>query len=153
MTGARAAPPRPKQAGPHRKKVTLALESEDVIRVMSSQFQKGDRAKFFEFPSAVYTMHQFDRVLGAGGRDIGLSTWVGYSANEGRALTLAMLDAEHVEPGTQVTLLWGEENGGSSKPTVERHVQTEIRATVSPAPYSEVARDGYADSWRTRQFA
>lgn len=141
-----------KQAGPHRKKVTLALESEDVIRVMSSQFQKGDRAKFFEFPSAVYTMHQFDRVLGSGGKDVGLSTWVGYSANEGRGLTLAMLDEEYAKPGTQVTLLWGEQDGGSSKPTVERHIQTEIRATVSPAPYSEVARDAYADSWRTRQF-
>jgi syringate O-demethylase len=142
-----------KQAGPHKKKVTLALDSEDLVRIMSSYFQKGDRAKFFEFPSAVYTMHQFDRVLGAGGKDVGLSTWVGYSANEGRGLTLAMLDEEHAKPGTQVTLLWGEEDGGSSKPTVERHVQTEIRATVSPAPYSEVARDAYADSWRTRQSA
>jgi hypothetical protein len=30
-------------------------------------------------------------------------------------------------------------------------VQTEILATVSPVPYSEVARDAYADGWRTRQ--
>ena len=54
-------------------------------------------------------------------------------------------------PGTQVELVWGEPNGGTRKPTVEPHVQTTIKATVSPAPYSEVARDGYADSWRSRQ--
>ncbi len=36
-------------------------------------------------------------------------------------------------------LVWGEEGGGSAKPVVERHVQTEIRAVVSPCPYSEVA--------------
>ena len=38
-------------------------------------------------------------------------------------LTLAILDVEHSEPGTQVTFVWGEEGGGSSKPTVERHAQ------------------------------
>jgi syringate O-demethylase len=38
---------------PHRKKVTLALDNEDVLRVISSALQVGDRAKFMEFPSAV----------------------------------------------------------------------------------------------------
>ena len=137
---------------PHRRKVTLALDTEDALRVISSQLQKGDRAKYMEFPSAVYAMHPFDQVL-ADGRLVGLSTWIGYSANEGKMLTLAMVDEEFAAPGTQVTLLWGEPDGGTRKPTVERHVQTEIRATVSPAPYSEVARDSYADSWRTRQTA
>jgi len=48
-----------------------------------------------------------------------------------------------------VKLLWGEPGGGSRKPTVERHVQTEIRAIVSPVPYSEVARISYAPpGWR-----
>ncbi|CAD7340125.1 aminomethyl transferase family protein [Sphingomonadales bacterium 56] len=139
-------------AGPHRKKVTLALDSEDVARVISSAFQKGDRAKYFEFPSAVYSMHPYDSVL-VDGKQVGLSTWVGYSANEGRMLTLAMVDAEYAEPGTKVTLLWGEPDGGTSKPTVEPHIQVEIHATVSPAPYSEVARDSYADGWRTRKTA
>ncbi|MDX9874848.1 MAG: aminomethyltransferase family protein [Spongiibacteraceae bacterium] len=135
---------------PRRKKVTLALDNEDVMRVMSSMFAKKDRAKWFEFPSAVYAMHPYDQVL-VNGELAGLSTWIGYSQNEARMLTLAMVDVEHAEPGTQVTLLWGEENGGTRKPTVEPHVQTEIRATVSPVPYSEVARDHYAEGWRTRQ--
>jgi syringate O-demethylase len=136
--------------GEHRKKVTLALDNEDVMRVLSSMFQKGDRAKYIDFPSAVYAMHPYDKVL-VEGRSAGISTWIGYSSNEGRMLTLAVMDPKHAKPGTRVQLLWGEENGGSSKPTVERHVQTEIHATVSPVPYSEVARDSYADSWRTRQ--
>lgn len=135
---------------PHRKKVTLALESEDVVRTISSAFTRGDRAKFMEFPSAVYSMHPFDAVL-SGGRTVGLSTWIGYSANEGKMLTLAMLEPEFATPGTKVELLWGEPDGGSAKPTVERHVQTPIRAVVAPVPYSEVARDQYADSWRNRQ--
>jgi syringate O-demethylase len=134
----------------HRKKVTLALDNEDVTRVLSSMFQNGARAKYIDFPSAVYSMHPFDQVL-VDGQSAGISTWIGYSSNEGRMLTLAVMDATHSKPGTQVSLLWGEENGGSAKPLVERHVQTEIRATVSPVPYSEVARDSYADGWRTRQ--
>ena len=134
----------------HRRKVTLALETEDVTRSITSQLEKGERAKFIEFPSAVYSMHPYDRVE-ADGKTIGVSTWVGYSPNERRMLTLAMLDEEYAEPGTEVTFVWGEENGGTSKPGVERHVQTEMRAIVSPVPYSEVARKEYAEGWRTSQ--
>ena len=135
---------------PQRRKVTLALDNADVARVMSSSFQNGERAKYIEFPSAVYSMHPFDAVL-ADGKQVGLSTWIGYSANEGKMLTLAIVEEAYAQPGTKVTLLWGEPNGGTRKPTVEPHVQTEIMAVVSPVPYSAVARDSYADSWRTRQ--
>jgi syringate O-demethylase len=127
---------------PHRKKVTLALDSVDVTHAISTLFQKGERAKYFDFPSAVYATLPYDKVL-HDGKVIGISTWCGYSANEGKMLTLAMLDTEYSEPGTEVTFVWGEEAGGSSKPTVERHVQAEIRAIVSPVPYSEVARTAY----------
>jgi syringate O-demethylase len=120
---------------------------------MSSIFDKSDRAKFIEFPSAVYSMHPFDRVL-ASGKTVGLSTWIGYSSNEGKMLTLAMMDEAAARPGTQVTLLWGEPNGGSAKPHVERHVQVEIPAIVSPVPYAEVARELYAPpGWRSQQSA
>ena len=101
-----------------------------------------DRAKYFDWPSAVYAMLPYDRVEKAG-RMIGISTWCGYSFNEGKMLTLAILNAEHAEPGEEVTFVWGEEGGGTAKPTVERHVQTKIRAIVSPVPYAEVARKEY----------
>lgn len=136
--------------GPHRKKVTLALDNEDVMRVQSSALSKGDRAKFMEYPSAVYAMHPFDEVRAEDGSLAGLSTWIGYTANEGKFLTLAMLDAKYAEPGTKVSLIWGEPNGGTSKPTVEPHVQTAIKAVVAAVPYVEAARDNYADGWRTK---
>ncbi len=139
-------------SAPPRKKVTLAIEDEDVLKVTASQFGKGQRGKFMEYPSAVYSMHPFDKVS-VGGKTVGVSTWIGYSSNEGKMLTLAILDAEFAEPGTEVTLLWGEPNGGSSKPTVERHVQMELKAIVSPVPYAEAPRRIYADGWRTRQPA
>ncbi len=132
----------------HKQKVTLALDNEDMMRVLSSLYAEGDRAKYFEFPSAVYAMHPFDEVKNAAGDVIGVSTWVGYSSNEGKMLTLAMIDPDEVEMGKEVKLVWGEPNGGTSKPTVEPHVQTEIKAVISPVPYSNVARTAYADSWR-----
>lgn len=132
----------------HRTKVTLALDDEDVAHTIGTMFQRSGRAKFMDWPSAVYAMHPFDEVT-ADGETVGVSTWIGYSAGEGRMLTLAVLDAEHAEPGTEVTLVWGEEDGGSAKPTVEAHVQTEIGAVVGPVPYVEAVRTSYAPGgWR-----
>ncbi len=74
---------------------------------------------------------------------MGISTWIGYSSNERKMLTLAVLDKEYAEPGTTVSLLWGEPDGGSDKPAVESHRQVELRATVAPVPYSRVAREKY----------
>jgi syringate O-demethylase len=134
--------------GPHRKKVTLALEEADVLKVIGSQIEKGERGKFMEFPSAVYSMHPMDRVM-AGSKTAGISTWIGYSSNERRMLTIAVLEPQYAEPGTEVALVWGEESGGTRKPTVERHKQMEIRAIVSPVPYAETARKSYSDrGWR-----
>jgi syringate O-demethylase len=134
--------------GEHRQKVTLALEDEDVTHTIGTMFQKEDRAKFIDWPSAVYSMHPFDRVT-VDGETVGVSTWVGYSANEGKMLTLAVLEADYAEPGTEVTFVWGEEDGGTAKPTVEPHVQVEIQAVVSPVPYVETVRKSYAPgSWR-----
>jgi vanillate/3-O-methylgallate O-demethylase len=50
-----------------------------------------------------------------------------------------------------LTLVWGEENGGTRKPTVERHTQTEVRVRVAPTPYAHDAREGYHQGWRSRQ--
>jgi syringate O-demethylase len=59
------------------------------------------------------------------------------------------MDEEFAEPGTEVMFLWGEQDGGSRKPTVERHMQTQMRAVVSPSPYVEVVRKAYAPGgWR-----
>ncbi|MGB8362509.1 MAG: aminomethyl transferase family protein [Acidimicrobiia bacterium] len=129
---------------PPRTKVTLALDDADVLNTIGTHFGDGERAKFMEFPSAVYAMHPYDAVL-SGGDTVGISTWIGYSSNERTMLTLAVLDNDHATPGTEVTLLWGEENGGTSKANVERHRQVEIGAVVSPVPYAKVARESYRE--------
>jgi glycine cleavage system aminomethyltransferase T len=129
-------------AKPRRKKVTLVLNPEDVARGISTMFTQGTKTKYFDFPSAVYATLPYDKVE-RNGKTVGVSTWCGYSANESAMLTLAIVDVEHSEPGTPVTFVWGEEGGGSAKPTVERHVQLEIRATVAPVPYAEAARLAY----------
>lgn len=89
----------------------------------------------------LYSSFQFDRVL-VDGQQVGRSAWTGYSANEGALLSLATIDEAYAEPGTEVTVLWGE-NPPTSKPTVEEHVQVTLRATVAPAPIGEYARETY----------
>jgi syringate O-demethylase len=134
--------------GEHRRKVTLALDDDDVMATVGTMLGQGERTKFVDWPSAVYSMHPYDRVT-VDGETVGVSTWIGYSANEGKMLTLAVVDPEFAEPGTEVTFVWGEEDGGTAKPTVEPHVQTEIRAVVSPVPYVEAVRTSYAPGgWR-----
>ncbi len=133
---------------PERKKVTLAWNGEDVARAMGTMFEKGDPAKYIDLPLSNYATWPYDKVLD-NGRIVGLSTFSGYSWNERSMLSLGIVDVD-VEIGTEVTLVWGEEGGGSSKPVVEPHVQAEIRAIVSPCPYSEVPRTSYAEGWRTK---
>lgn len=130
---------------PQRTKVTLVLNTEDVMKAIATMFQNSGRAKYIDFPSAVYSTWPYDKVT-KNGKTIGISTWIGYSSNEGKMLTLAILSNEHAKVGTDVTFVWGEQPGTGSKPTVEPHVQMEIRATVAPLPYSEVAREAYRET-------
>jgi vanillate/3-O-methylgallate O-demethylase len=133
---------------PSRRKVTLAWNGEDVAHAMQTLFERGDPVKYIDLPLSNYSTWPNDRVTNDG-EQVGVSTFSGYSYNERSMLSLAVVDA-NVAVGTEVTLVWGEENGGSSKPVVERHRQAEIRAIVSPCPYSEVARTSYAEGWRTK---
>jgi glycine cleavage system aminomethyltransferase T len=103
---------------------------------------RGDSAKYIDLPLANYSTLPFDKVL-KNGKIIGVSTYTGYTYNERAMISLGVVDNLHSEVGTEVTLVWGEEGRGSSKPTVERHVQASIRATVAAVPYAQVARIAY----------
>ncbi len=128
-----------------RKKVTLVWNGEDTAKAYGSMFHPGPGAKFINLPMALYDTFHYDRVE-KDGATVGLSTWTGYSANERAILSLAVIDAELAEPGTELTLIWGEDTP-SSKAQVEDHVQVSIRVTVQPAPLTEKARTSYrADS-------
>jgi len=134
---------------PQRKKVTFAWNPTDVTKVFESMFTKpvGERYKYIDLPLSNYASASYDKIL-IGGKLAGLSMFSGYSYNEGSMLSLGIVEHD-VQIGTEVTLVWGEENGGTKKATVERHKQLEIRAVVSPVPYAKTAREEYASGWRT----
>jgi vanillate/3-O-methylgallate O-demethylase len=129
-----------KAEAPHRRKVTLAWKGDDVARVFASLFSDGRTGKYIDLPLSQYATWMYDKVLNKRGDVVGISTFCGYSWNERSMLSLGMLDETYAQPGTEVVLVWGEEGGGSRKPSVEPHVQMEIRATVGPAPYAEAMR-------------
>jgi vanillate/3-O-methylgallate O-demethylase len=132
-----------------RRKVTLAWNPEDMSKIMASLFDPdGDQYKFFDVPLANYASSNFDAVVDADGRTVGVSMFTGYSYNEKQGLSLATIDHE-IPDGTELRVVWGEPNGGTSKTTVEPHKQIDVRVVVSPVPYSRVARETYAEGWRT----
>jgi syringate O-demethylase/vanillate/3-O-methylgallate O-demethylase len=128
---------------PHRVKRALEFNQEDVMRVVASQFDDGPRYKAIEGPVAAYgssTAHQ-DELRSVDGELIGVSQWVGISANERCMISNCYIDEKYAEPGTEVVVVWGEPNGGSNKPQVERHAQTTIRATVSGVPFAKTSKE------------
>jgi vanillate/3-O-methylgallate O-demethylase len=132
-----------------RRKVTLAWNGEDLARVWGSLLNvDGPHYKYFDLPLANYGSANYDAVIDADGRVVGFSMFTGYSANERRGLSLATVDAG-VPEGAELRVVWGEPGGGSRKATVEPHEQTQVRAVVSPVPYSTVARTEYHGGWRT----
>ena len=98
--------------------------------------------KLMELPGGYYAAHFYDQVLREG-RQVGISTYPVYSANERAWISLAMVDQEAATVGSKLNILWGEKNGGTNKPHVEQHRQTEIRAEVNPWPIHEASRRQY----------
>ena len=120
---------------PHRTKVTLAWNNEDVFDVMRrSVGSQQPRTKFISLPIPMYATFENDQVL-LDGKLIGLSQWSCYSSNAGAALSTALIEPEEAIMGREVTLLWGEPN--SKRRTVEAHEPVGIRAKISPVPYFE----------------
>jgi vanillate/3-O-methylgallate O-demethylase len=133
-----------------RKKVTFAWNAEDVLKIFASLLEpERENYKYFDFPNSNYASSTYDSVM-MGGKVVGFSMFGGYSYNERTVLSLGVVDPK-VQIGDVLTLLWGEEQGGTRKTTVEPHVQLEIRVKVSPTPYSQDAREAYHSGWRTRQ--
>ena len=130
------------QDKPHRRKVTLRWNKDDVVRVFASLFNEDDRFKFMDVPASHYATLPYDLVTWEG-KPVGISHYPIYSSNVRSWISLALLDEGAAQVGTEVSIRWGEPDGGTAKPTVERHVQTDIRATVEPCPISITAREVY----------
>ena len=134
---------------PGRRRVTFEWNSEDVGKVIMSAFQPGKEPyKWLDLPLSNYSSSGFDRIMSKN-QLVGLSMFAGYSYNERCMLSLGMVNAG-ISVGDELTLIWGEPNGGTRKSSIERHRQAEIRVRVSPTPFSKEARENYAESWRTK---
>ena len=132
----------------HRKKVTFAWDDKDVARILQSAFlPPGENYKYLDLPLTNYASSSFDKVM-SGGKVVGASMFSGYSWNERKMLSLGFVEEQYVKVGTPLTLVWGEENGGTKKTTVERHKQTELKIVVGPTPYGQQARETYHQGWR-----
>ena len=57
-----------------------------------------------------------------------------YTVNIGGFVSIAMIDEASAVDGTELTVVWGQSDGGASNPFTLPHVQTTLRATVSTQP-------------------
>ncbi|WP_208103998.1 aminomethyltransferase family protein [Modestobacter roseus] len=123
---------REKAANQSRRKVTLVWNDDDVSATITSSLFGDEPGRFLTLPTPMYATFESDAVLD-GDRNIGVSQWSAYSANAGHVISEALVDTSLAEPGTELTLLWGEPD--SQRRTVDAHQVREIRVTVAPAPY------------------
>jgi vanillate/3-O-methylgallate O-demethylase len=131
-----------------RRKVTLEWNAEDLGKLLAAPLGPAPGYQFFDLPNANYGSSNFDSVVDASGKVVGLSMFTGYSANERAGLSLATVNPD-VPVGAEVSVIWGEPDGGSKKTTVQPHEQCTVRAVVSPAPYSKVVQESYHAGWRS----
>jgi vanillate/3-O-methylgallate O-demethylase len=111
-----------------RVKVTLVFNVEDVRNVMGADS---------EFVLS-YSRHRVE----AGSVLTGMTYHSASLDPLGSVLSLALIDKQHAEPGTEVTVVWGEHPGLGTSPDADLGFPR-IRATVQPAPYNEYARTRY----------
>lgn len=118
---------------PQRTKVSLFWDRDDTAEIFQSLFRDGETYKLFDLPYPGWAIAHYDEVR-AEGDTVGVSKWPAYNYNERSVISMAAIDRERSEPGTELTLEWGEPDASARKPQVERHVATEIGVTVGPVP-------------------
>ena len=64
------------------------------MKVMASLFDEGDLYKYIDLPLSNYTSASYDKIVGTGGKTVGLSMFAGYSYNERSMLSLGVVDAD-----------------------------------------------------------
>ena len=112
-------------------KVTFAWDADDVARVHPLD-ASSPAIETVQVPSTCRSRTtprrpttRVQRTAGRSGSRCSAAT----ATTSGRMLSLGVVDPD-VQVGDLLTLVWGEENGGTRKTTVEPHTQTEIRVKV-----------------------
>jgi len=116
-------------ANPKRVMRTLVWNPDDVVDVYASLYRPGKHYQYMDMPRDQRGFHWADKAL-KNGRLVGIATSRGYSYYFRQMLSLCTIDVEYSEPGTEVSVIWG--NPGE--------LQKEIRAKVAQAPYKEDKR-------------
>jgi len=113
---------------PHREKVTLVFNQDDVAQIIGEDpgYMRRDAQDRVEVDGAM----------------IGLSLYTVNFPAHGTILSLALVDSEHAKPGTEVSVAWGDLPVGADSDEAHRGLPR-IRATVAPSPYNDFARTQY----------
>ena len=123
-------------ADPKRTFVTLEWNKEDVIDVYASMFADGEPHErldtphydYMEIPRDPRLPIEASKVL-VDGEEVAFTTARTYMYSFRRMVSNCLIPIEYSEPGTQVTIIWGEPG----------HPQKEIRGTVQTLPYKPFA--------------
>ncbi len=136
---------------PHKNKVTFAWSGDDMAKIFASFFKPGKLTnKYFRVADRQlwFILIRCREERRQGGWILPCSAAT--ATTSAPALSLGVVNPD-VQIGEELTLVWGEADGGTGKPTVERHEQTEVRVQVAAVPYGEEARKNYASGWRTKK--
>lgn len=121
-----------KKDEPHRRKVWLQWNDEDVSAIMRDSLFVGDdtRPKTLRMPNANDSTFPAD-VVHDGEVPVGVSGRVGYTTNVGRVYSLATIDEPLAVDGRELLVTWGDSPRAPRRPGIERHTARTVRATVS----------------------
>jgi len=121
-----------------RAKVTLVFDAGDVHKVIGAD-------PGFQLTYARHRVEAGPGRAGPGQASPGLAGLTYQTASidpVGTILSLALIDKQYAEPGTEVTVVWGEHPGPGTSADADLGFPC-IRATVAPAPFDEHARTKY----------
>ena len=109
-----------------RTKATLELDADDARATVGDVFWNS------------YARYRIE----VDGEPTGMTFYTARIARHGTVLALSLVDTAHAEPGTAVTLVFGEHPGPAANGDAEAGF-TRLRATVQPSPYDAFARTEY----------
>jgi vanillate/3-O-methylgallate O-demethylase len=120
---------------PRRSAVSLLWNDDDVADVFASMTRR-DNYKFIDVPTIQRIRLVMDKVI-KDGELIGSCSHPSYGFTSRKWISPATIDVGYAQPGTEVTIVWGE---GGEPPGGMPHVQTTVRATVAPWPYRKLTK-------------
>lgn len=118
-------------SGPKGTKVWLEWNHDDTARVLAdAELDQEDRPRLLPTPA---TLENYDEIL-VDGSAVGFTRFHAYNINVPGWVSMAAIDENLAEDGTEVEIVWGDHDNGEGNPYVPNHVRTQIRATVRNQP-------------------